>query len=139
VGEALPVMVLARVGALRKCQCDRQRGRQGRQLHPDTPSVFTRVLSLSADKKLAQTVRFERVAANENASLNGEARGRHSIARRLPVALIRMARIYSAASGAKLSPLLADRKSVNYFVDFLTAHATQFVHALDVRKMPPLI
>ena len=79
-----------------------------RQLHPDTPSVLTRGPFPSADKKLAETMRFERVAAEENASLNGEARGRHSIARRLPVALIRMARICSAASGAKLSPLLTD-------------------------------
>lgn len=96
VGDVAPVGVLARVSALRKCHRDRERGRQRRQLHPDTPSFLTRVLSLSADKKLAQTVRFERVSADENASLDGEARGRHSIPRRFPDALIRMARICSA-------------------------------------------
>jgi hypothetical protein len=57
---------------------------------------LTRVPSLSADKKLAQTVRFERVSADENASLDGEARGLHNIARRIPAALIRMARICSS-------------------------------------------
>ena len=96
VGDAVPVGVLARVSVLRKCHRDRERGRQCRQLRPDTPSFLTRVLSLSADKKLAQTVRFERVSVDENASLDGEARGRHSIPRRFPDALIRMARICSA-------------------------------------------
>ena len=41
-------------------------------------------------------MRFERVSADENASLDGEARGLHSISRRIPAALIRMARICSA-------------------------------------------